>query len=218
MKGFLQYLPHIPKSIVFNFRAFEFKDAIKLPVLISRHTEVQSMRGKIYLNKVKTGIVKIGFKGADLFSGKDRTIVNIKSGGCIIFKGAAVIGSASAIYAKGKLEIGDNFVVSAACKLSCEGEITFGDNVLISWNTQILDSNYHKVLFSEKMQEKVERIIIGNNVWLGNNVLVQKGASIADNVVVASMSIVNKEFKTTHRLLGGVPAKEIKELISWSYE
>ena len=52
-------------------------------------------------------------------------------------------------------------------------------------------------------------IIIGNNVWLGDNVCVLPGVTIGDNVIVGANSVVTKDIET-NTVAAGVPAKEIK--------
>ena len=54
-------------------------------------------------------------------------------------------------------------------------------------------------------------LYIGNNCFLGSNVLFSQGVTIPDNSVVAMGSVVTKSFSEGNSLIGGVPAKVIKE-------
>ncbi len=58
-------------------------------------------------------------------------------------------------------------------------------------------------------------ITIGNHVWLARDVKIFKDVSIADNTVVANGSVVTKSFDKENVLLGGCPAKILKENINW---
>ena len=53
------------------------------------------------------------------------------------------------------------------------------------------------------------KVIIGNNVYIGNNALVMPGITIGDNVVVAAGSIVTKNVPS-NVVIAGNPAKIIK--------
>jgi acetyltransferase-like isoleucine patch superfamily enzyme len=54
-----------------------------------------------------------------------------------------------------------------------------------------------------------EKIVIGQDVWLGCNVVVLKGVSIGDGAVVAAGAVVTKSIPA-NEIWGGVPAKYIK--------
>lgn len=78
----------------------------------------------------------------------------------------------------------------------------------------------HPVFFSTLKQTQVsfadknyfgefEDIEIGNDVWLGANVIVVGGVKIGDGVIVAAGSVVTKDIPP-YAVVGGVPAKIIK--------
>lgn len=67
-----------------------------------------------------------------------------------------------------------------------------------------------QVTFADKDYfEEFQNIEIGNDVWLGANVVVVDGIKIGDGVVVAAGSVVTKEIPP-YAIVGGVPAKIIK--------
>lgn len=63
-------------------------------------------------------------------------------------------------------------------------------------------------------KEKTAPIQIGNHVWIGARAIILKGVTIGDGVVVAAGAVVTKDVPP-NTLVGGVPAKIIKENISW---
>ncbi|WP_235868898.1 CatB-related O-acetyltransferase [Vibrio superstes] len=50
---------------------------------------------------------------------------------------------------------------------------------------------------------------IGNDVWIGANVLLKPGVNIGDGAVVAANSVVVKDVES-YSIVGGIPAKKIK--------
>ena len=52
-------------------------------------------------------------------------------------------------------------------------------------------------------------IVIGDNVWIGNNVSINKGTVIPDNTIVSSHSLCNKNYSyiPPFSVIGGIPAK-----------
>jgi carbonic anhydrase/acetyltransferase-like protein (isoleucine patch superfamily) len=62
-------------------------------------------------------------------------------------------------------------------------------------------------IFKYKCEE--ERVIIGNDVWIGSHVLVKGGVKIGNGACVAAGSVVVKDVPP-YAVVGGVPAKLIK--------
>ena len=59
---------------------------------------------------------------------------------------------------------------------------------------------------------KAGRITIGNDVWLGKNVIITNGANIGDGVIAGAGAVITKDVPD-YAIVGGVPAK----LIRWRY-
>jgi hypothetical protein len=66
IKMAFRYLGGIPKSIYVNFRLLPFKQAIKMPIIVSRKTTLSSLSGSVSLDKLKTGSIRIGFGNVEL--------------------------------------------------------------------------------------------------------------------------------------------------------
>lgn len=58
--------------------------------------------------------------------------------------------------------------------------------------------------------DNIERTIVGNDVWIGDNVTIIGGVSIGNGAVLASGCIVTKDVGA-YEVVGGVPAKVIKK-------
>ena len=95
--------------------------------------------------------------------------------------------------------------------------ITCGEDCLFADGVQLLTHDGGiKVLnslhsFGEKRMSKMGAITIGNNVYLGQNVLVLPGVKIGDNVVVGAGSIVTHDL-ASDIVAVGIPAKPIKTI------
>jgi acetyltransferase-like isoleucine patch superfamily enzyme len=72
----------------------------------------------------------------------------------------------------------------------------------------------HTLIVNDELKQSTKEISIGNKVWIGSNVRILKGVTIGDGSVVASGSIVTKNVPSK-TLVGGTPAKIIKEKINW---
>jgi acetyltransferase-like isoleucine patch superfamily enzyme len=63
--------------------------------------------------------------------------------------------------------------------------------------------------------QEFENIEIGNDVWVGANVIILDGVKIGDGAIVAAGSVVTKEV-LPYSIVGGVPAQVIKSRFSES--
>lgn len=207
------------KTIYFNLKYLPFHQAVYLPIFLSRHVYLMNMKGKIVIEgPVKSKQIKIGFKGVGIFDHKrSRSILNIF--GDLVFCGEAFIGHGSkiSIGKEGKIIFGNNFRMSAESSLASRKGITFGDNCLVSWDTLIIDTDYHKIYDEDGKQLNENReILIGNNVWIGCRCLILKGAKIPSGCVIGANSVVNaRELSGENKIFGGQPVKELKNNITW---
>ncbi|TXE64167.1 acyltransferase [Serratia nematodiphila] len=94
--------------------------------------------------------------------------------------------------------------------------ISIGAGCNISWGCQFLDDDFHKLNYHDK-KNRDKRISIGDHVWIGCNVSVLKGTTIASGCVVAANSVVSGDFLMENCLIAGNPAKVVKENISWEF-
>ena len=57
-------------------------------------------------------------------------------------------------------------------------------------------------------------VVIEDDVWCGANVTILKGVTIGDGAIIAAGAVVTKDVQA-NSMVGGVPAKVIKENIEW---
>lgn len=218
IKEFLKNLIKINfKTIIFNFNYFPFQQAIKFPVLVSRKTYLKRLRGEVNMQSpIRFGMIKIGYNNCHIFDRKiSRTIWRVD--GNINFNGVAKIGHGSKIVLgkRGKITIGDNFIINAESTLKIDKELTIGKDVLISWDVLIMDSDFHHIYKDGKIINQPECIHIADKVWIGCRSLILKGANIKENSVIGANSLVNNDLLTANAAYVGTPARLVKEGISW---
>ena len=108
------------------------------------------------------------------------------------------------------LELGQNTYISANGLIRVAKRIKIGDNCSISWNVTIMDSDFHNYKINDEFVENTKDVLIGNNVWIGNNVIILKGVTIGDNAIIAAGSVVTKDV-LSNTIVGGNPIKILKE-------
>lgn len=219
MKRFLKILQKINlKTIFFNFKYLPIKQAIKLPILISRKVYLREISGKILIKgPIRPGLIQLGYGNIGIFDNKkSRSIWEVS--GTVIFKGRANIGHGSKISVgkNGELILGENFIITAESSLVASKKIEFGNNCLLSWDILIMDTDSHIIKDNTgSIINYPKQITIGDNVWIGCRCLILKGAQIPDNCVIGADSIVNRLLENRNSLYAGSPVKLMKESITW---
>lgn len=59
-------------------------------------------------------------------------------------------------------------------------------------------------------------VTIGNHVWIGTDMAINKGVVVSNNSIVGGNSVVTKRFEESNIILIGMPAKKIREAVTWS--
>ncbi|MCH9695880.1 MAG: hypothetical protein K0U72_15305 [Gammaproteobacteria bacterium] len=116
----------------------------------------------------------------------------------------------------GKIDLGGREAstgsgITADCVVMVEKSLSIGNDVIIAWGCTLSDSDWHEI-------EGVERclpVTIARDVWIAHDVSVVKGARIPAGCIVAPRSVVGRSEYPEKALLGGVPAKVLKEGVRW---
>ena len=111
----------------------------------------------------------------------------------------------------GKVEIGNNVYIGADVIINMG--ITIGNNVAISAGVRLITHSAAHVIFDKEdnTNEYICRhgkVEIGNNVYIGADVIINMGITIGNNVIIAAGAIVTHDIPD-NSVVAGVPAKII---------
>lgn len=176
------------------------------------------MKGSVVISgPLRTGMVRIGTNEIGIYDRRYNRPV-WENSGVVEFHGNALIkyGARIIVAEKGHLILGDRFRISSGSSIICYKLIDIGQNCRISWDSQVMDTDFHRVynLHNEHINPD-KKIRIGNDCWIGNHCFIQKGTHLGNMVVIASNSLVHSGKPDNNVILGGSPAKVIKRSISW---
>lgn len=123
-----------------------------------------------------------------------------------------------------KIIFGNNVHIEDFVHIGCTNKIEIGDNTVIASKVYISDHNhgyYDENHFLEhenpseisplyrKLTHDSE-VIIGKNVWIGENVTILPGTYIGDGVVISANSVIKGKVEA-YTIVSGMPLRVIKK-------
>ena len=214
----LSHLLDLPKTIWFNLRVLPLYQAIKFPILISHRVKI----GQIYKECIeikqkvfKPFMIKIGIEGVDGVSDNRRGYLLFGKNAKIIFNGKAALSKGISIRNSGTVSFGENFYCNCNMSIICSKKVSFGDDCILGWSVHIRDCDGHSIFQNGERINPNRDVQIGNHVWIGQDVKILKGSVIPENSVIAMNSCVTKCFTEPKTIIGGYPAKVIKQNVEW---
>lgn len=92
------------------------------------------------------------------------------------------------------IKVGKNFFCNYNCTILDVGRVTFGDNCLLAPNVAIYTAGHpiHPDSRNSLYEYGID-VTIGDNVWIGGNVVIMPGVNIGSNCVIGAGSVVTKD-------------------------
>lgn len=97
--------------------------------------------------------------------------------------------------------------------------IMLGEDCMLSNHIIIRTSDSHPI-YDIAIHERLnpaKPVFIGNHVWIAPHSTIMKGATIRENVIIGSNSMVNKDIPAGS-LAVGMPARVVKQNVQWTRE
>lgn len=117
---------------------------------------------------------------------------------------------------------GPNTTIGSADIFCGEGntKIFIGADCMFGRQVSMNTSDFHSIVNvnNNARINPPKNIFIGDHVWLGFGTTIKKGAKVNGDTIVASGAIVGSKEYPANTILGGIPAKIIKENITWNRE
>lgn len=115
------------------------------------------------------------------------------------------------------ISIGEKFYSNFNLTILDGAKVTIGNNVFIGPNVSLYTINHPLDVISRNKEIEIALpIVIGDNVWIGGNVVINPGVEIGSNTVIGSGSVVVKNIPNNSLAVGN-PCVEIKELVNNEY-
>jgi maltose O-acetyltransferase len=115
------------------------------------------------------------------------------------------------------IRIGRHCALSNNVSIIAVESVEIGDDCLIGDLVSIMDSDFHGIAPDQRRTGPIQTVPVklGNNVWLGSRVIVQKGVTIGTNSIVAPNAVVTSSIPA-NAIAAGIPARVIRSLAEGS--
>lgn len=178
-------------------------------ILPSRNAVIQLDKGaKIILRGnlvIGTRMMRKSYMEARLLVQKNGELT-VGDEGIEMFSGAYI-----RIMVCGEMEANGLFM-NEGCQITARKKIMIGEGCLMGRGVTLRSDDAHHIL-GEKHESSLP-ITIGQHVWICQEASVMKGVKIGNGAVVAAGAVVTEDVPK-HALVGGIPAKVIKEYVEW---
>lgn len=118
-----------------------------------------------------------------------------------------------------ELSVGERTFVGHHSHLACTengSKLIVGSDGMISSYVQVRTGDSHSIVDMEGNRiNKAKSVMIGDHCWLSEGSKVLKGVTLEGDDIVSTGAIVTKSFGR-NVLLGGIPAKVLKENVNWN--
>ncbi|WP_147373544.1 acyltransferase [Gemmobacter lutimaris] len=119
------------------------------------------------------------------------------------------------------LSIGDDFSCEHDCKFvlyNSGNKLEIGNDCMFSNSIIVRCGESPHLIFDNITGEYLdvsEGVKVGNHVWIGEMSYITKRCWIPDESIVAACSVATRHFEDPHSVIGGNPAKVIRENVKW---
>jgi len=147
--------------------------------------------GKTIIRK-KNGIIRIGYRSC-------------------LYPDVKLVAVSEVKGKKAVLQIGDYSSIGDRTQIQCRDSVTIGDHVLIAWDVNILEHDFHAPGGGKAISKP---IVIENDVWIGARSIILKGVAVGQGAIIGAGSVVTKDIPP-FTFAAGNPARNIKQIASW---
>lgn len=116
----------------------------------------------------------------------------------------------------GQINIGDDVFFNNNCSINSIKSISIGNDCIFGENVHIYDHNHkydNKDIPINKQGFNSGNINIGNNCWIGSNVIILKGVTIGNHCIIGANCVIFEDVEDNSVLINNQQLKNIKKVV-----
>jgi acetyltransferase-like isoleucine patch superfamily enzyme len=99
--------------------------------------------------------------------------------------------------------MGDGAMIGASHKIDFTDRVEFGKCVILGGRNSSIWTHNRQI---------TKPVVVGERTYLGSEIRIAPGSEITSRCIVGMGAVISGKFESEYKLIGGVPAKEIKDL------
>ncbi len=111
----------------------------------------------------------------------------------------------------GGIHVGNCCLICPGVRISSASAIHIGDNCMIANGAYITDADWHGIYDRSLAVGAVKPVVLKENVWIGDSVIVCKGVTVGKNSIIGAGAVVTGDIPD-NCIAAGNPARVVKEL------
>ena len=162
-------------------------------------------------------MIRIGFGGSGTALHKPCSIENnglMILGNHVNFGGGVQICTA---LSSSVISIGDESTFTGESHIVAKKRIEIGCDCIVSWDTQIMDTDYHDIVQDGRVINKDQSISVGDHVWICSRSCILKGSKIAEGTIVSAGAIIQGNIVEKNTVITGMPVRIMRRGCYWKH-
>jgi acetyltransferase-like isoleucine patch superfamily enzyme len=120
----------------------------------------------------------------------------------------------------GRLDIGANTTFEDAhiAVTEDDSKVLIGNDCMFAYDIDIRTGDSHSIIdtTTNERTNRAKDIIFGSHIWVAAHCTILKDSKVKSNSIIATRSVVTKRFEKKNVLIGGCPAKMLKNNVDWT--
>ena len=154
------------------------------------------------------------FNNVTFFIRGDNNRIHISEGVKFTYGGSLHIEDEHCLIRIGELTTFENTHIAVT---ESGSQVLIGKDCMFAYDIDIRTGDSHSIIDTRtnRRSNYAQSIAIADHVWVGPHSSILKGVEIQTNCVVATRSVVTKSFPQDGVVIGGSPARVLKENVTW---
>jgi len=85
----------------------------------------------------------------------------------------------------------------------------------MSWDVQIMDTDFHDIVRPTGTAVRSAPIVIGAHVLVGARAMILKGVTVGDGAIIAASAVVSRDVEAG-AIVAGNPARVVGHAVDWT--
>ena len=114
---------------------------------------------------------------------------------------------------EGVVEIGAKTVLGQECTISCYQHVSIGRECIVADRVMLLDFDHGMIEVERPVRDQgiyKRDVNVGHNCWIGYGAAILRGATVGDNSVLGTYTVVTKPIPE-NSVAVGLPAKVVRK-------